>query len=246
MNVRNFFCAATVALVSVISLSAWASVTMTGTRIIYRGDARSVDVQLTNKGNFPFIVQTWFDEGNVNDGPDSKRNIPFVASPPSFRMQPNAGQVVRVSHSGTRRLPQDRESVFYFNFQQIPPSNIGGSAGAGQNKMLVVLRNRVKLFFRPAQLGNPPASLLSTMKVTSTRNGQRTGVIITNTQPFYLNLSRVQLSAGGNTQQAQAEMVAPLSSRTFWFNRAVPAGRNTVKVTLINDQGARVSADFPL
>lgn len=98
---------------------------MTGTRIIYRRDARSVDVQLANRGNVPYIVQTWFDEGDMNDGPESKRNIPFVVSPASFCIAPNAGQVARISYTRSRALPEDRESIFYFNFQEIPPSNVG-------------------------------------------------------------------------------------------------------------------------
>ncbi|MBG6246525.1 hypothetical protein CS369_20555 [Candidatus Symbiopectobacterium sp. 'North America'] len=152
--------AALLVLLAMASFSAWASVTMTGTRIIYRSDARSVDVQLANRGNVPYIVQTWFDEGDMNDGPESKRNIPFVVSPASFRIAPNAGQVARISYTRSRALPEDRESIFYFNFQQVPPSNVGGDAAAGQNKMLVVLRNRVKVFFRPSRLGNPPANVL--------------------------------------------------------------------------------------
>lgn len=63
--------AALLVLLVMASFSASAIVTMTGTRIIYRSDARSVDVQLANRGNVPYIVQTWFDEGDMNDGPES-------------------------------------------------------------------------------------------------------------------------------------------------------------------------------
>lgn len=250
MTYRNslflLFYSALFAFFSMASVSAWANVTMTGTRIIYRSDARSVDVNLANQSNFPFVIQSWFDEGNINDGPESKRNIPFVASPASFRIQAKAGQVVRISHTNSRQLPQDRESVFWFNFQQIPPSNIAGAAAEGQNKMLVVLRNRVKLFYRPSRLGNPPSNIFPTIKVAPARDGQRSGVVITNTLPFYLNLGRIQLNATGVALQATADMVPPLSSRTFWFNRAAPAGKNTIRLTVINDQGARISGDFPL
>lgn len=155
-------------------------------------------------------------------------------------------RVARISYTRSRALPEDRESIFYFNFQQIPPSNVGGDAAAGQNKMLVVLRNRVKVFFRPSRLGNPPANVLSTVKVTATREGQRSVVIVSNTLPFYLNMSKIVLNASGTTIPATADMVAPLSQRTFWFTRAMPSGRHTVTVTIISDQGARLSADFPL
>lgn len=228
------------------SISSWANVTMTGTRIIYRSDVRSVDVNLANNANIPFVVQTWFDAGNINDGPESKTNVPFMATPASFRIQARAGQVVRVSHTSSRRLPEDRESVFYFNFQQIPPSNAGGAATDGRNKMLVVLRNRVKLFYRPSRLGNLPANVISTIKASPAREGNRIGVTLTNTLPFYLNVSRIQLNGTSGSPQAAADMVNPFGSRTFWFTRATSSGNNTISLTVINDQGAGISGDIPL
>ncbi|EOZ9377244.1 fimbria/pilus periplasmic chaperone [Enterobacter cloacae complex sp. ECC445] len=229
-----------------VSVSSWANVTMTGTRIIYRSDVRSVDVNLANNGNIPFVVQTWFDAGNINDGPESKTNVPFVATPASFRIQARAGQVVRVSHTALRRLPEDRESVFYFNFQQIPPSNAGGSAAEGRNKMLVVLRNRVKLFYRPSRIGSPPANVISTIKASTAREGNRIGVTLTNTLPFYLNLTRIQLNGASGLKLTAGDMVTPYGSRTFWFTRAANSGNNTISLTVINDQGAGISGDIPL
>lgn len=44
---------------------AWASVTIVGSRIIYPSTVASVDVQLKNNDDFPYIVQTWFDNGDV-------------------------------------------------------------------------------------------------------------------------------------------------------------------------------------
>ncbi|HID3975212.1 TPA: fimbria/pilus periplasmic chaperone [Enterobacter cloacae] len=228
------------------SISCWANVTMTGTRIIYRSDVRSVDVNLANNANIPFVVQTWFDAGNINDGPESKTNVPFVATPASFRIQPRAGQVVRVSHTASRRLPEDRESVFYFNFQQIPPSNAGGASTEGRNKMLVVLRNRVKLFYRPSRLGKLPVNVISTIKASPVREGSRVGVSITNSLPFYLNLSRIQLNGASGSLQAAADMVPPFGNRTFWFTRATNMGNKTISLTVINDQGAGISGDIPL
>jgi P pilus assembly chaperone PapD len=77
-----------------------------------------------------------------------------LSPPPVFRIQPGAGQVVKVTFTGGFNLPDDRESVFYFNFLQVPPSNI--NKNDVKNKMLVMLRNRVKIFYRPASLVSGP------------------------------------------------------------------------------------------
>lgn len=39
-------------------------------------------------------------------------------------------------------------------------------------------------------------------------------------------------------------MISPFASETFHFPRTADAQR--VRITLINDQGARISADYPL
>lgn len=89
----------------------------------------------------------------MNTSPENSSVMPFIATPPVFRIQPKAGQVVRVIYNNTKKLPQDRESVFWFNVLQVPPTNIGSDSG--QNKMLVMLRSRIKLFYRPDGLGKP-------------------------------------------------------------------------------------------
>lgn len=109
----SFFCFTFLAL---FSLQLNASVIMTGTRIIYNEGSRSVDVNLKNQSDFPYVVQTWFDDGKMSSGPDASVRVPFIASPPVFRIQPGAGQVVKVTFTGGFNLPDDRESVFYFNF----------------------------------------------------------------------------------------------------------------------------------
>lgn len=130
----------------------WASVTIVGSRIIYPSTIPSVDVQLKNNDDFPYVVQTWFDNGDMRIGPENASGIPFIATPPVFRIQPKAGQVVRVVYSQSKALPNDRESVFWFNALQVPPANIGGRQ---QNKVLVMLRTRIKLFYRPEGIGSP-------------------------------------------------------------------------------------------
>jgi fimbrial chaperone protein len=86
----------------------------------------------------------WVDSGDPESTPQNA-DAPFIVTPPVFRINPKAGQTVRLVFTG-KDLPQDRESVFYLNTLEIPSLN---SAYAGQNQMLVMLRNRLKVFYRP-------------------------------------------------------------------------------------------------
>jgi len=123
--------------------ASWASVTMIGNRIIYPSDAKSVDVQMKNNDDFPYVVQTWFDDGDINSQPQKKSDVPMISTPPVFRIQGKSGQIVRIVFNKFKQLPTDRETLYWFNSLQIPPSNI--SANSKKNEMLVMLRNRVKV-----------------------------------------------------------------------------------------------------
>lgn len=101
-------------LLTSVSLSAQASVVMTGTRIIYPEGSREKVLQLSNKDDHPNLVQLWMDDGNNQSSP-SKSDVPFALTPQIFRMEANSGQVVRLTYI-TRNLPKNRESVFILTF----------------------------------------------------------------------------------------------------------------------------------
>ena len=98
-----------------------ASIVMTGNRIIYPADSREISVQLTNRGDVPGVVQVWLDDGDAQSVPQTAA-APFVTTPPVFRMAAHAGQTVRLRYIG-KPVVQDRESLWWFNFIQIPPIN---------------------------------------------------------------------------------------------------------------------------
>ena len=224
--------------------SAYSSVTMLGNRIIYQAAARSVDVQLKNNDDFPYIIQTWFDDGNLNAGPNQASGIPFVATPPVFRIQGKNGQIIRIAATGNKNLPPDRESVYWFNILQIPPSNLQGTEN--KNRMLVMLRTRVKLFYRPAGISAPTAQLKN-LKVRLLWNSSRgLGVEIANPHPWFASISDIAVTLAGQKSTLHADMVSPFSQRTFWFpaikNR--PKSGGTVLVTAVNDQGSRINEQY--
>ncbi|WP_058911424.1 fimbria/pilus periplasmic chaperone [Entomohabitans teleogrylli] len=225
-----------------------ASVTMTGTRIIYNGAAKSTDVQLKNKDNFPYVITTWFDNGNMSDGPEKSAAVPFVATPPVFRIQPNDGQIIRLVFTNSKSLPQDRESLFWFNFMQVPPANISQAQNAGDkpNSILIMLRNRVKLFYRPQGLSANPQKMLENLRVARVTQGQKVGISITNDQPYYVTIAGLTLTGTAGAWHRETDMIAPFSSESFFFSGARASGMKSVRITLVNDQGARISEDYPL
>ncbi len=67
----------------------------------------------------PSLTQVWVDDGRVQNQPE-KDAAPFIVLPPIVRIEPGKGQSWRLVFNGSR-LPQDRESLFWFNLLDIPP-----------------------------------------------------------------------------------------------------------------------------
>lgn len=233
-NIYMFF-----TLIIVCSFNASGSVTIMGSRIIYPSNSGSVDVKLQNNDPFPYIIQAWFDDGDVNSVPEEKNKAPFIATPPLFRMQANSGQILRIVFNGDTNLPQDRESVFWFNTLQIPPSNIKGADK--NNKMLVTLRTRMKVFYRPTTIV-VPQNIGERLKVNATKNG----IIVDNPHPWYVSISSIELKTPNGGQQLKSDMISPFSQQTFNItdSKLLTSGKTKVIITSINDLGAKSSETY--
>jgi len=215
-----------------------ASVVMNGSRVIYPSDAKSVDVQLRNNDDFPYVIQAWFDSGDKDSTPATGK-APFVVTPPTFRIAAKDGQVLRVFFTGGHSLPQDRESLFYFNFLQVPPGNIGGDKG---NQMVVLLKNRMKLFYRPASLKTNTKKIFDYLTFS---NVSSSNVRITNTSPYYISLSKVAV------KNAIAKGVPPMIAPFATVDVALTEGKRIgniqgIEIGLVNDYGAVVTHEYPI
>jgi fimbrial chaperone protein len=231
--------AATLALALLASFSATlaqASVVITGTRVIYPGDAREKTVQLTNKDGFPNVIQAWIDVDDPASTPDTAK-APFLVNPAVSRMAPGSGQTLRILYTGSG-LPQDRESVFHLNVLQIPPRN---AAKAEQNQMLLMLRNRLKLFYRPAGIAGSPEQLPDKLRFSLLQSGGNWQVKVENPTGYHASFGGATLSVGEHQWQLKPSMVAPHGEASWQAQKpsALPAGTPKLSALLINDFGAR-------
>lgn len=215
-----------------------ASVTMLGNRIIYNENSRDKTLVFSNDNDTPSLVQIWTDINNPKSSPDNADG-PFVAVPAIFNIADNSKQNVKLTYTGGK-LPDDRESVFYFNYLSIPSVK---KEDAEKNKLMIVVTNRMKLFYRPAKIGNDSGDVIN--KLEFRRQGGTLDV--RNPTPFYASVSSAALSAGNKQGQIDnTSMIAPFSSAEW----ALPAGYQTGNVTLIlgviNDYGAEKTRSVTL
>ncbi|MEO7067203.1 MAG: molecular chaperone [Rhodanobacter sp.] len=240
---NRFFCTLGAALVAIyLTLgSANASVVIAGTRVIFPAANHEVTVRLTNEGGQPALVEAWIDSGNPASTPDTA-NVPFLITPPLFRMNAGKGQSLRIVYTG-QPLPADRESLFWLNVLEIPPKPTS-NAGEAKNTLQFAVRSRLKLFFRPPSLAGDPslAPQQVTWKVVSDGSGY--ALEAHNPTPYHVTFSKLELNVDGVAHVLDNGMVAPMSSLRLPIKNIdrMPAAGGVVNYTSLNDYGAAASS----
>lgn len=217
----------TAALLSHASLS-HASLTLSATRVIYGSDKRSVSLVVANPSDKVFAVQSW-----VNTSADDTTTVvPFMASPPLFRIQPGKKQQVQINGL-PNTLPNDRESLFYFNAQEIP------QVGTDQSNVLnIAIRTRIKFFYRPAQLKENPSERLKDLQWSLQQIDGKPKLIVNNPTPFHYTFQRLEVSGAGRSKRLDNPAMAAPFSREVYALADLSLGPNPqVSFTTINDYG---------
>ncbi|HBO23434.1 MULTISPECIES: fimbrial biogenesis chaperone [unclassified Providencia] len=207
--------------------SAFANIVVNGTRVIYPASNKETIVQLINNGNDPALVQSWIDDGDINSTPETA-NVPFLLSPPVIKVSGNAGQQLRIKKLPSS-LPTDRESIFYLNVLDIPPTpdNL-----QGQNTMQLAIKTRIKLFYRPTNLQSISENAISTVEAKVENQGFR----LTNTSPFYITIANINDDKGQKVL-SESLMIAPFSNVFAPAKSPVKQGK-TYSLLYVDDFGA--------
>lgn len=228
-----FFCA-------LYTIHGEASVVVNGTRVVYPGGEKEVTVKVSNAGKNPVLIQTWVDDGSVNDKPE-KIHVPFILTPPIGRVDPDKSQTLRLSYTASPALPEDRESVYWLNVLEIPPV----TKNMAPNRLQIAFRTRIKLFYRPESLvdKNQAVEAAEHLKWTST-GGKLTAI---NDSPYFVSLVSVTIKHGGKKNVIDGDTIPPKGSREFAVkgNISLQAG-TPVSYEYINDWGAVKAVDSHL
>ncbi|MHA2717268.1 fimbrial biogenesis chaperone [Vibrio owensii] len=240
------FCVVFITLIS--GFAAHANIVMTGSRIIYPEGEPFVNVHLKNKSKNVFMVQSWFEN---EDGTKANQNeVPFVVLPPLAKIEPQRGQTLRIIKGIEKSLPQDQESVFYFNFLQIPSNAAIAEVAASSNKIVVTVKHKVKLFYRPKQVINYNRNWEKDFQVQLINyQGGIAKVRLVNKQPLHVSLSgNMFIEHLGEKWFSETKMISPNSYQDFTFkNLKIKKGdKANFLVTIISDQGALIPKRYSI
>lgn len=213
--------------------STHAAISLDRTRAIYVGDAKSISLNIVNENKeLPFLAQSWLENEQ-----HQKITSPLVVLPPLQRVEAGERSVVRITKTPEAgRLPQDRESVFYFNLREIPPKS------SKTNVMQLALQTQIKLFYRPKAIVAPKGEVWQEKLVFRKSAG---GFTIENPTPFYITLTGIthqpQKQGGDAISDFEPVMLKPKSSESVKLR---DNGLNGFVVTYINDYGGHPELRF--
>jgi P pilus assembly chaperone PapD len=200
-----------------VSAYAHAGVVMGGTRVIYPQGKREVAFSITNMDkSTPYLIQSWIENFNSK----STQRVPFVVTPPLFRLDPEQKNVLRISYLGTP-LASDRESIFLLNVKNISPSHKENS-----NKLQINVRSKFKIFFRPEGLKGDANLAYKQLTFTCSSGNQLT---VHNPTAYFVSFYSVKIGASSIKEPG---MVFPFSDE-HWNK---PCG-GKVSWQAINDFG---------
>lgn len=212
--------AAVFSAISLTTLSAQAGgIALGGTRIIYPQASHQVEVSVRNTSDkSPFLVQSW-----VEDKTGNKSNSFFV-TPPLYVSAPGNENKLRLIYSG-QSLPEDRESLFYFNSKAVP--SVNKSETENKNVLVIAATTRIKLFVRPE--GLKPSAEKAPEFLQFSRSGNK--MIIVNPTPYYITIGELKI---GGVVVKDALMIPPKDRLT----RNISGMAGAISVRTINDYGA--------
>lgn len=200
--------------------SSLAGIVVGGTRIIFTSDNPDATISVYSKEiSMPYLVQVWVDPFNKED----KSKPPFAVIPPVSRLEAGQEKILRIIKTAGE-LPNDRESVFWFNVKNIPPSG----ANKGTSKLEIAIKTRIKLFWRPASIKLIPEKAFS--KVKWHRQGSQ--LVVENMNPIHINIMDVTVDG----KDVPLNMIRPFETQTL----PLPAGSagHSLVWRFINDYGA--------
>lgn len=206
-----------------------AAVSLDRTRAIFNGSVKSMTLNIANDNNqLPYLAQAWIE----NAKQEKITTGPIIVTPPVQRLEPGAKSLVRLSSTfDISQLPQDQESLFYFNLREIPPKSDKA------NVLQIALQTKIKLFYRPKAIEAKPNEVWQNQLVLNkTSNGFR----IENPTPYYVTI----IGLGGSEKQAKegefdAVMLAPKSEQLVKSKNY-----STPYLSYINDYGGRPVISF--
>lgn len=223
--------------IATVAPQAQAAIALDRTRVVFPGNEKSVSLTVRNQNpELPYLAQGWLES---EEGVKLDNQAGFAVLPPVQRVEPDSQTQVKIQAlPAASQLPQDRESLFYFNLREIPPQS------DKPNVLQIALQTRIKMFYRPQALAEEAAkqqALPFQEQITLEKNGD--SYTVNNPTPYYVTLVGASAKKGGDSVTGfEPLMVSPLSSAKIGGSAAALGAAPVL--LYVNDYGGQPELTF--
>lgn len=210
-------------------LQANAALSIDRTRVIMMGDEKSAQVNIINHSKkLPYLAQSWLENEN-----EEKINSPLTVLPPLQRLEKDTTVQVNITPlPGAAQLPQDRESLFFYNLQEIPPKS------EKTNVIQLALRIKIKVFYRPESLRKMAEEIWQEKLQLVVGNNE---LKIVNPTPFYIVIPTISIANKPVALEDDAITLKPLSEVLL---PSTAVKNQTLQIQYINDYGSYNTVNY--
>ncbi|HBE9181993.1 MULTISPECIES: fimbria/pilus periplasmic chaperone [Serratia] len=217
---------------ALVTQQAQAAIALDRTRVIFDGSQKSVSLSVSNQNKqLPYLAQGWIENEQGN-----KIQSPLTVLPPVQRIEPGKPSQVKIQAlPAAKLLPQDRETVYYFNLREIPPKS------SKANTLQIALQTRIKLFYRPAGITMDTNAAPPQEQMTLSKQGDR--YVVNNPTPYYVTIVDAAARKDGPGIKSFEPMMVPPKSNLPLTVGAAAVGNSPV-LTYVDDYGGRPQLSF--
>lgn len=217
-----------------VASTGWSAVKPLTTRVIANATAKETPVEIINESKMSYMVQSWLEDLNGDD-----KNIPLVLTPPVMKMAPAQQGKLRLVVM-PHQIPQDRESAFWLNIQEIPPKVKTDK----KNILTVAVRSRIKVFVRPEALVNKvdeAEKAIEQLIWSYEKDGRNVWLKVNNPTPFYISFGQLSIKQSGSQKETDVierlNMAPPKASQRYSIPSSFAGKKVTITYRSINDFG---------
>lgn len=236
MKIKTFSCAYSSLVLLMLSQTGNvnAAIGLDRTRVVFDGSKDAASMTITNNNTqLPYLAQGW-----IEDEQGNKITSPLIVLPPVQRLEPGKKSQVKVQAlPAVKSLPQDRETVYYFNLREIPPRSDKA------NSLQIALQTRIKLFYRPASIVPSQQERSDPWQKQLILTRESDDFQVNNPTPYYITLIDARSTKDGKTSPGFEPLMVPPKG-TLKLGVSAAALGSKPWLTYVNDYGGRPALAF--
>lgn len=205
-------------------------------RLVFHQDSRGLSFLLKNNDPNAYLVQADIAIPDESTGLNVKKesSMPFMITPPLYRLEAKSEyhwQIKKIDN--LKKLPQDRESVFFIRLKAIPPKGTKNTVSFkkmdGDLTLSKVLH--YKFYYRPEAIKNLKIAKVKDKLKFTLAEGK---LIVNNPSPLYLTFGKLAVGQHQIDNMQLFKFIPPFGQQSY----SLPKGNyanSTVKWRLLNE-----------